>query len=44
MFQVSDHITVTPAVFYLSRPLGQTTTTGASFNQLGGLIKTSFNF
>ena len=42
--QVSDQITVTPAVFYLSRPLGQTTTAGASFHQLGALIKTSFNF
>ncbi|KEF42138.1 MAG: porin [Cyanobium sp. CACIAM 14] len=42
--QVSDHITVTPAFFYLSRPLGQSTTPGTSFHQLGGLIKTSFNF
>ncbi|MCP9915729.1 iron uptake porin [Cyanobium sp. ATX 6F1] len=42
--QVSDAISITPALFYLSRPLGQTTAPGASFHQLGGLIKTSFNF
>jgi hypothetical protein len=42
--QVTDHISVTPALFYLSRPLGQVTTSGESFNQLGGLIKTSFSF
>jgi carbohydrate-selective porin OprB len=43
-FQVTDNISVTPALFYLSRPLGQDTPSGDSFNQLGGLIKTSFNF
>ena len=42
--QVSDQITVTPALFYLSRPLGADTTGGQSFQQLGGLIKTSFRF
>ena len=43
-FQVTDNISVTPAVFYLSRPFGQQTPTDQSFNQLGGLIKTSFSF
>jgi hypothetical protein len=43
-FQVTDNISVTPALFYLSRPLGQDTPSGDSFNQLGGLIKTSFSF
>ena len=43
-FQVTDNISVTPALFYLSRPLGQETPSGDSFNQLGGLIKTSFSF
>jgi hypothetical protein len=41
---VSDAISVTPALFYLSRPLGQDTTPGKSFRQLGGLVKTSFRF
>jgi hypothetical protein len=43
-FQVTDNISVTPALFYLSYPLGQDTPSGDSFNQLGGLIKTSFSF
>ncbi len=42
--QVTDNISVTPALFYLSRPLGQETPSGDSFNQLGALIKTSFSF
>jgi len=42
--QLTDSISVTPALFYLHRPLGQATPSGESFNQLGGLIKTSFRF
>jgi hypothetical protein len=42
--QVTDNIAITPALFYLSRPLGQNTLGDESFNQLGGLIKTSFSF
>ncbi|KEF42139.1 MAG: hypothetical protein ER33_07190 [Cyanobium sp. CACIAM 14] len=42
--QLSDHISVTPALFYLSRPLGQDTAPGTSLRQLGGLVKTSFHF
>ena len=42
-FQVTDNISVTPALFYLSRPLGSVTQ-GESFNQFGGLVKTSFRF
>jgi len=42
--QVTDNIAVTPALFYLSRPFGGDTPSGKSFNQLGGLIKTSFRF
>ena len=42
-FQVTDNISVTPAIFYLSRPLGSVTQ-GDSFNQFGGLVKTSFKF
>jgi hypothetical protein len=47
-FQVTDNISVTPALFYLSRPLGQLTDNVAGSNstlsQLGGLVKTSFKF
>jgi hypothetical protein len=43
-FQVTDNITVTPALIYLSRPLGQTTAAGESFSQFGGLVKTTFRF
>lgn len=41
---VSDRISLTPGLFYLSRPLGADTPAGKSFHQLGGLIKTSFSF
>ena len=42
-FQVTDSIAITPALFYLSRPLG-TLSQGVSLNQFGGLLKTSFRF
>jgi hypothetical protein len=43
-FQLTDQISVTPALFYLSRPLGADTPAGESFRQLGGLVKSSFRF
>ena len=43
-FQVTDNISVTPALFYLSRPMGELTPNGSTFQQLGGLIKTTFVF
>jgi hypothetical protein len=43
-FQVTDNISITPALIYLSRPLGQVTRAGESFSQFGGLVKTSFSF
>ncbi|WP_094587320.1 iron uptake porin [Synechococcus sp. BO 8801] len=43
-FQVTDNISVTPALFYLSRPNGQFTTIGQSSSVLGGLIQTQFRF
>ena len=51
-FQVSDNISVTPALFYLSRPFGQLTGTSAryggagtdSFGTLGYLVKSTFRF
>lgn len=43
-FQLTDQIGLTPALFYLSRPLGQLTPSGQTLSQLGALIKTSFRF
>ena len=50
-FQVTDNISVTPAIYYLSRPYGDATNgqIGAgsrndTFNNFGGLPKTTFKF
>ena len=43
-FQVTDTISITPALFCLSRPMGELTPDGSTFQQLGGLIKTTFVF
>ena len=51
-FQVTDNIAITPALFYLSRPMGQNTQnlksngTGyeGEFNILGALVQTTFTF
>jgi hypothetical protein len=43
-FQVTDKISVTPALIYLSRPLGQRTPAGSTFDQVGALVKTTFRF
>ena len=43
-FQISDAISVTPALIYFSRPMGQNTPSGQSFSQLGGLVMTTFSF
>jgi hypothetical protein len=43
-FQVTDNISITPALFYLSRPLGDNTPSDRTFQQLGGLVKTTFSF
>ncbi len=43
-FQVTDNISVTPALFYLSNPNGQYTTLGQSSNVFGGLVQTQFKF
>ena len=47
--QATDNISVTPGLFYLSRPLGGNTSTGSTnanpyFNSFGYLIKTTFKF
>jgi len=42
--QVTDTISVTPALVYFSRPLGMQTPEGDGFQQFGGLVKTSFKF
>ncbi|NMO84863.1 MULTISPECIES: iron uptake porin, partial [Prochlorococcus] len=53
-FQVTDNISVTPAVYYLSRPLGDLTAGGGpvfgggrdddTFSNFGGLVRTTFKF
>jgi carbohydrate-selective porin OprB len=43
-FQVSNNISITPAIFYLSRPLGQYTGNGFTNNAFGGLVQTMFKF
>jgi len=47
-FQVTDNISVTPAIFYLSAPLGQDGDVGSNnrpdLNNFGGLLKTTFKF
>jgi hypothetical protein len=43
--QVTDNISVTPAIYYLSAPLGGLQKeSGQSFNSFGGLVKTTFRF
>jgi hypothetical protein len=50
-FQVTDKISVTPALYYLSNPLGQAgwvandrSSSSAPLTNFGGLIKTTFKF
>jgi hypothetical protein len=43
--QVTDNISVTPAIYYLSAPLGALQKdNGMSFSALGALVKTTFRF
>jgi hypothetical protein len=43
-FQVTDNITVTPAIHYLSAPFANTQSGGNKLNAMSGLIKTTFKF
>jgi hypothetical protein len=43
-YQVTDNISITPAVYWLSRPLGDDTPHGNTFGVLGGVIQTTFKF
>ncbi len=44
-FQVTDNISVTPAIYYLSAPLGQDQKfNNESFSNFGGIVKTTFKF
>jgi hypothetical protein len=45
-FRVSNNITITPAIFYLSNPLGQTNRAASStvLNNTGFLVQTQFRF
>jgi len=42
--QITDAISVAPALFWLSRPLGLETAAGGSLGQLGALVRTAFAF
>jgi len=42
--QVTDNISVTPAIYYLSAPLGSLQKGNGDFDALGGLVKTTFRF
>ena len=42
--QVTDTISVTPALFYLSRPMGNAMAASESLRQVGALVKTTFQF
>jgi len=42
--RVSDHITLTPSLFYLSRPNGQFTAPGKTSNALGTVLVAHFRF
>ncbi len=44
MLPVTDAITVTPAVFFLSRPLGANTPEDQRLSQFGALVKTTLRF
>lgn len=41
---MSDHITLTPSLFYLIRPNGQYTAPGKTSNALGTVLVTHFRF
>jgi carbohydrate-selective porin OprB len=43
-FQVTDNITVTPAIHYLSAPFANTQSGCNKLNAMSGLIKTTFKF
>jgi hypothetical protein len=43
-FQVSNNISITPAIFYLSRPNGQYTYNGRTNDAFGGIVQTQFRF
>ena len=47
-FKVNNSLMVTPAIYYLNRPLGYfedfSSNAGTSFNEFGALIKTTFKF
>ena len=43
-FQVTDNITVTPAIHYLSAPFVNTQRGDNKLNAMSGLVKTTFKF
>jgi hypothetical protein len=43
-YQATDNISITPAIYWLSRPLGDDTPHGNTLGVLGGVIQTTFKF
>lgn len=43
-YQVTDNISITPAIYWLSRPYGDNTPQGDSLGVLGGVVQTTFKF
>jgi hypothetical protein len=43
-YQATDNISITPAIYWLSRPLGDQTPHGNTIGVLGGVIQTTFKF
>ena len=43
-YQVTDNISITPGVFWLSRPMGDSTPDDKSIGVFGGLVQTVFKF
>jgi hypothetical protein len=42
--RINDSLSLTPGLFYLSRPLGSTTPAGQTFSQLAGVLKLTLRF
>ena len=43
-YQATDNISITPAIYWLSRPLGDHTPHRNTYGVLGGVIQTTFKF
>ena len=43
-YQATDNISITPAIYWISRPYGYATPDGSSLGVIGGVIQTTFKF